>query len=153
MRKRIILLIVVLSVALLAGIIGYGYAQTPQPTVPAEHGNLRCCASASAYASTDERLNVIRQFRDGYLMPNPVGRGIAAIYYNMFSPPVADFINGHPSVKPVARVVLWPIVAISTVAVDTTLTEKLAMLGFLALGLGLLVALLKRHRRRRSGHY
>ncbi len=135
MRKLAIALTALLAVVLILGVIGYGYAQAPTPTPEGKvEGAAGCCACAAAYASTDdEHLNVVRQFRDEYLMTNPVGRGVAALYYEGFSPPVARFINDHPSVRPVARVALSPVVAISIVAIDTTLAEKLAILGMLAL--------------------
>lgn len=149
MRKSAILLTALLTVAFIIGVIGYGYTQvTPAPE---GGGTSSCCACVSAYASTDDgHLNIIRQFRDRYLMTNPVGRGVAALYYNVFSPPVAHFINDHPAVKPVARVALSPVVAISTVAVDTTLAEKIAILGSLALVATALVVWAKRRRSKRS---
>lgn len=133
MRRLMIALAAVLVFAAILGVIGYGYAQEETPT-PEGDAAASCCASASAYASTDHPdLNTIRQFRDGYLMTNPVGRGVAFLYYEVFSPPVAHFINDHPSVRPVARAALLPVVALSTVAMDTTLAEKLAIVGLLAL--------------------
>jgi len=149
MRKSAILLTALLTVAFIIGVIGYGYTQ--ETPAPEGGGTSSCCACASAYASTDDgRLNVIRQFRDRYLMTNPVGRGLAALYYNVFSPPVAHFINDYPAVKPVARVALSPVVAISTVAVDTTLAERTAILGSLALVAVVLVMWAKRRRSKSS---
>ena len=151
MRKLVIALAAVLAVAAILCVIGYGYTQEETPT-PEGDAAAGCCACAAAYASTDDastddaRLNVIRQFRDEYLMTNPVGRGLAALYYEVFSPPVAHFINDNPSVKPVARAALTPVVALSDVAVDTTLAEKLAILGSLALALVAVVVWVKKRR-------
>lgn len=47
--------------------------------------------------------------------------------------PIADFIDDHPALKPVVRVGLLPAVAMSTVAVSTTLAEKLAIVGVILL--------------------
>jgi len=150
MRKLAIILTALLAAAFIVALIGYGYAQESSPKDEGG-GAAGCCACASAYATTDDgRLNIIRQFRDRYLMTNPVGRGVAALYYNVFSPPVAHFINDHPQVKPVARAALTPVIAISTVAVDTTLPEKAAILGFLALALVVLFVWLRRRRSRRA---
>jgi hypothetical protein len=82
-------------------------------------------------------------------MTNPVGRGVAALYYNAFSPPVAHFIDTHPQVKPLARAALTPVIAVSTVAVDTTLPEKIAILA-VALACAVLVVLIRRHRSKRA---
>ena len=147
MKKWRIVLILLLAIAFIAGIIGYGYAQGSTPTSGAGAG---CCACASAYAKTDDaRLNMIREFRDKYLMTNPLGRGIAALYYNVFSPPVAHYINSHPEVKPLARTVLMPVVAFSAVATDTTLAEKIAILVFIAFASGALLVWLRWRRHKR----
>jgi hypothetical protein len=57
---------------------------------------------------------------------NPVGSSLVSLYYKL-SPPVAEFINEHPALKPVVRAGLLPAVAISTVAVNTTSAEKVAI--------------------------
>jgi hypothetical protein len=54
------------------------------------------------------------------------------LYYKL-SPPLAEFIDDHPALKPIVRVGLLPAVAMSTVAVNTTLAEKVAIVGSLAL--------------------
>jgi hypothetical protein len=106
---------------------------------------------AAAYDSNDDdNLNVIRQFRDEYLMTNPVGCGVVVLYYEVLSPPIAGFINDHPSVKPLARAAWAPVAAISSVAVDTTTTEKIAISGTLALILGGTLVWLRRRRKRRN---
>jgi len=108
-----------------------------------------CCALASAYDGADnDRLDIIREFRDEYLATNPVGRGVAVMYYDVVSPPLADFINNHPSIKPLARAALAPVVFLSTVAVDTTTAEKAVIGSLLVLvSTGAIVWV-----RRRRGH-
>lgn len=140
----IIALAVLFAAALILAAIGYGYAQE---ATPAEgEATAGCCVCATVYASTDHPdLNLIRQFRDQYLMPNPVGRGVAFLYYEVFSPPVAHFINDHPSVRPVARAALLPVVVLSDVAVNT-LPRKLAVLRWLALAPVALVVWVKKRR-------
>ena len=54
------------------------------------------------------------------------------IYYRI-SPPIAEFITEHPSLKPIVRAGLLPAVAMSTVIVNTTPAEKTAILGLLVL--------------------
>ena len=149
MRKLAIILTALLAAAFIFSIIGYVYAQESTPE--GGGGAAGCCACASAYAGTDDsNLDIIREFRDSYLMTNPVGRGVAALYYNVFSPPVAHFIDAHPQVKPVARAALTPVIAASTLAVDTTLLEKIAILGAVALACAVLVVLIRRRRSKRA---
>ena len=59
-------------------------------------------------------------------------------------PPVAEFIDDHPALKPVVRVGLLPAVAMSTVAVNTTSAEKVAILGAMFLFCSLVVVWLRR---------
>jgi len=63
---------------------------------------------------------------------------------------VADFIDEHPALKPIVRVGLLPAVGLSTVAVNTTLGEKAAIVGSLAL-ISILLTMWRRQRSRRLG--
>jgi len=149
MRKIALWLTVLIVVAFIIGIVGYGYAQEESPG--GGGGAASCCGCASAYASVDDgRLDIIREFRDKYLMTNPTGQLVASLYYDVFSPPIARFINDHPAVKPYARAALTPVVALSTVAVDTTWPEKIGILGFLALASGMLILWVRRRRSRKT---
>lgn len=97
-------------------------------------GAADCCACATAYASTnDGYVTILRQFRDEYLMTNPAGRNVAAMYYNL-SPPVARSMSEHSALKPIGRIGFLPGVAISTAAVDTTLVEKVMIASSVLLG-------------------
>jgi hypothetical protein len=80
------------------------------------------CFIATATYSTPmaEEIQVLREFRDKYLLTNPVGCILVGLYYK-FSPPIAEFINEHPSLKPILRAGLLPAVTISTIAVNATM--------------------------------
>jgi len=96
-------------------------------------GGAGCFIATAAYGSyLDSHVETLRDFRDGYLMTNPVGSALVTAYYKL-SPPVAEFIDAHPALKPIVRVGLLPAVAMSTVALSTTLAEKAAIMGSLAL--------------------
>ena len=86
-----------------------------------------------------QELGILRQFRDEYLLTNPVGQALAALYYKI-SPSVAEFITTHPDVKPVARAGLLPAVAMSTLVLNTTLADNVALGGLWALALAALTA-------------
>ena len=87
-----------------------------------------CFIATAAYGSyMDGHVSVLRQFRDSYMMTNPTGRGLVSVYYSL-SPPLARFIDDNPSLKPVVRAGLWPAVTLSTVAVNTTLVQKIAII-------------------------
>jgi Icc protein len=100
---------------------------TTAPAPPDEGGG--CFIATAAYGSyLDSHVETLRNFRDGYMVTNPVGSALVSAYYKL-SPPVAEFIDDHPALKPVVRVGLLPAVAMSTVAVNTTSAEKVAILG------------------------
>jgi len=46
---------------------------------------------------------------------------------------MADFITEHPSLKPIVRIGLLPAVVVSTVAIKITPTEKVTIIGLVAL--------------------
>jgi hypothetical protein len=57
---------------------------------------------------------------------------------------VAEFIHDHPALKPIVRAGLLPAVAMSTVAVNTTSAEKVAILGAMFLFCSLVVVWLRK---------
>jgi outer membrane protein assembly factor BamB len=111
-----------------------------------------CFIATAAYGTPmAKEIEVLREFRDEYLLTNPLGQALTGLYYRV-SPPIADFITGHPSLKPIVRAGLLPAVALSTVAVNTTLTEKMAIAGLLAL-VSVATAVLTARRRNRGPQY
>jgi len=92
-----------------------------------------CFIATAAYGTpTAEEIQILREFRDEYLLNDPLGQALVAIYYKV-SPPIAEFITEHSSLKPIVRIGLVPAVVMSTVVVNTTLAEKMAILGLLVL--------------------
>jgi hypothetical protein len=107
-----------------------------------------CFIATAAYGTPmAEEIQILREFRDEYLLTNPVGQALVDLYYRV-SPPIAEFITEHPSLKPIVRAGLVPAVAMSTVAVNTTPAEKMAIVGLLVLVSVALVVWLKRRQGR-----
>jgi len=105
-----------------------------------------CFIATAAYGTPmAKEIEILHEFRDKYLMTNPVGKGLVEFYYRV-SPPIAEFITKHPSLKPIVRVGLLPVVAMSTVAVKTTPAEKMGVVGLLVLVSVALVVWAKRRR-------
>jgi hypothetical protein len=92
-----------------------------------------CFIATAAYGSPmAEEIEVLREFRDKYLLTNQLGQTLVGLYYRV-SPPTADFISQHPSLKPIVRVGLLPAVAVSVVAVNTALPGERTVLALLML--------------------
>ena len=72
-----------------------------------------CFIASAAFGSYMEpHVRTLRAFRDRYLLPNDFGRMFINSYYK-YSPPIADFIAKHETLKTAVRISLLPLVAIS----------------------------------------
>ena len=92
-----------------------------------------CFIATAAYGTPmAEEIQTFREFRNEYLLTNPLGQALVGVYYRV-SPPIAEFITEHPSLKPIVRAGLVPAVVMSTVAVNTTPADKVAIVGLLVL--------------------
>jgi chitodextrinase len=62
-----------------------------------------CFIATAAYGTAlHEDIDVLRDFRDEYLMPNPAGRTFVNIYYDT-SPPLADVIRDNEGLRTAVR--------------------------------------------------
>ena len=69
-----------------------------------------CFIATAAYGSyLDPHVYVLRNFRDRYLLTNSLGQAFVNSYYR-YSPPVADFIGKHETLKIAARWALTPVI-------------------------------------------
>jgi len=111
-----------------------------------------CFIATAAYGTPiAEEIEILREFRDEYLLTNPLGRALVDLYYKV-SPPIAKFITEHPALKTIVRVGLLPAVAMGTVVVTTTSAEKAAIAGLLVL-ISVTVAIWVTMRRGRNPEY
>jgi hypothetical protein len=95
-------------------------APTPSPTPgPAPDstgggggggGGGGCFIASAAYGSyLDPHVQVLRHFRDNYLLTHRPGQAFVGYYYSV-SPPIADYIKQHELLRTVTRLILTPIV-------------------------------------------
>jgi hypothetical protein len=87
-----------------------------------------CFIATAAYGKPmAEEIQILREFRDEYLLTNPLGRALVGLYYKV-SPSIAGFITEHPILKTIVMVGLLPAVAMSRVVVNTTQAEKILII-------------------------
>jgi hypothetical protein len=86
---------------------------TAYPDLP----NTGCFIATAAYGSRDVLpVRILRTFRDRWLLTNGPGRAFVAWYYRT-SPPMAAYMDRHPLLKPLVRVLLAPLVAFAIVLI------------------------------------
>jgi len=72
-----------------------------------------CFIATAAFGSKYENhVQLLRRFRDLYLMPYKIGRAFVNAYYR-YSPPMADFIADHDTLRTMVRSSLIPLLGLS----------------------------------------
>lgn len=71
------------------------------------------CYIATAAFGTElgEKTDVLRSFRDEYLLNNAVGKAFVAAYYK-YSPPLADYIAERDWLRSLVRILLLPVIGL-----------------------------------------
>jgi len=101
-------------------------------------GSSGCFIATAAFGSKFEKhVQLLRRFRDFYLIPNRIGRTFVKAYYK-YSPPMADFIAKHDSLRTMVRISLLPVVGVSWIALKIGPVSTVAlMLIFISCFVGL----------------
>jgi hypothetical protein len=78
-----------------------------------------CFIATAAFGSYMEpQVTTLRTFRDQYLLTNAPGMAFVHAYYRL-SPPMADFIAQHDTLRAVTRGALLPLIGVSTLMIST----------------------------------
>src|SRR5437773_5012230 len=92
-----------------------------------------CFIATAAYGSNlAGEVQLLRRFRDRYLLGHPPGRLFVLLYYHL-SPPLAHAVEGSETLRTVARGTLWPVVWWAGLAlVSPGVAFGMGAVGFLA---------------------
>lgn len=112
-----------------------------------ESSSSSCFIATAAFGSPlSSRVSVLRAFRDQYLIPNAWGSKLVQLYYRI-SPPMADWISERHLSKKMVRILLYPLIGISYMAIKYQIPGivlALPFFGILFFTIYLLVIYLKR---------
>jgi len=95
-----------------------------------------CFIATAVYNSpTGSHVKILREFRNHFLLTNSVGKAFVRLYYT-YSPPLADFIADHHTLRAVVRWGLLTIVGVSLISLNLgpipTLAFILLFLSFIS---------------------
>ncbi len=89
---------------------GSNIVNTPPPASGGGGGGGGCFIATAAYGSyLDPHVMALRHFRDDVLFKSELGTAFVKFYYK-HSPPIADFIAEHDTLRMIMRLVLTPLI-------------------------------------------
>ena len=87
-----------------------------------------CFIATAAFGSKFEKhVQLLRRFRDLYLMPHKIGRAFVNAYYT-YSPPMSDFIAKHDTLRMMVRWSLLPLISLSWMLLHLGVVSTLLLL-------------------------
>lgn len=114
-------------------------ADTFYPALPygsSGGGGGGCFIATAAFGSElAEKVVLLKEFRDRFLMTNAPGKSFVRMYYH-YSPPVAEFIARHDFLRAVVRALLYPLIGVAYLLLHASLPVRLLLIGGVALSLG-----------------
>ena len=95
-------------------------------------GGEGCFIATAAYGTPlAEDVMLLRQFRDEHFLTHAAGRNFVKLYYT-YSPPIAEYIAGHDTLRSATRILLAPVVF--TVKHPFVAGGSCILFGFLLIG-------------------
>jgi len=107
----------------------------------------KCFIATAAFGSPMEpHVELLRNFRDRILSHFTLGKKFIRFYYKN-SPPYAEFIAQHDSLRAVVRGILWPIIFFADISLQWGVWAAFALY---AAAIGLMIVVVQRLRNRRN---
>ena len=94
-----------------------------------------CFIATAAFGTKFEKhVQLLRRFRDLYLMPSSIGKAFVKFYYR-YSPPMANFIARHDTLRAIVRWGLVPLIAFSWMLLHLGMASTLMIIGLMFSGM------------------
>jgi hypothetical protein len=104
----------------------------PYPLLP-DQGDLDCFIATAAFGHySTPQVQLLRDFRDNYLLPYTTGRVFVEWYYR-HSPAAAAYIAEHDTLRMLTRWVLLPLIGFAYLMLQTSVMTKFLLLTFFVL--------------------
>ncbi len=95
-----------------------GAASPTAANPPPEYSGKQCFVTTAAYGDADHPVvEVLRRFRDRFLLPTAAGQVLVRIYYDA-GPSLAAAIEGHPAACLAVRLLVTPVAGFALLALD-----------------------------------
>lgn len=92
-----------------------------------------CFIATAAYGSyMDPHVQILRDFRDNYMLENRLGQRLVEFYYQT-SPPIAEMIAKNESLRLLTRWFLSPLIGIAYLTVNFGTVAMILIVGFIFL--------------------
>ena len=102
---------------------GYLTGELPQPapqsSAESNSGGGCFIATAAFGRSDDSHVELLRRFRDKYLLKSNEGRSFVSLYWKL-SPPIAVYINENDVLKLLVRWILLPVAGFCWISLQTS---------------------------------
>ncbi len=100
----------------------------------ATNGGGPCFIATAAYGTPmHHSIDVLRAFRDSYLLDSSIGTAFVDTYYRV-SPFLADIVARSAFLALCARMILWPIILIVKMVMNLPLLSAVTFMGTIAMG-------------------
>ena len=91
-----------------------------------------CFISTAAYGSPmAPHVNILREFRDRFLLNNSIGKAFVGFYYK-YSPQMADLIAKHENLRTLVRLSLLPVVGMNWFSLELGIVLTMVIMLFLS---------------------
>ena len=123
------------------------YSNEATPVLVVEGDDGKCFIATAAFGSPLGRhVQVLRDFRNRYLLGNSIGKAFVSLYYR-FGPFMADFIVKNGALRAAARVCLYPAVGLRYIAPQSSRAGNImSILGVVSIMATMIHVLTKRKR-------